>query len=192
MLQPRVACGAPSSYSCSVLHLNLIKADGESFNFHFNLPLDKISPFRGTFCFFKSLFSAEKLNLWGTSSQWCKLEEMPVESRGKLPFVYLATHHKNGQVSHLPACFIIMLMSNIYVFCLIFLQAQWFSIVPNPDFGLAKGVKNFMFLFVCLFVFVCDFRSFIPLLPLFMRFPRNFLRCNISWSVWWSHSFVHL
>lgn len=51
--------GAPSSYSCSVLQLNSIKADGKSFNFPFNLLLDKISPFRGTFSFFKSLFSAE-------------------------------------------------------------------------------------------------------------------------------------
>lgn len=91
-----MACGAPSRHSCSVLHLNLIKADGKIFNFHFNLLLDKISPFRGTFCFSTSLFAAEKLNLWGTSSQWCKLEEMLMESRGKLPFVYLA----GSEMSH--------------------------------------------------------------------------------------------
>lgn len=41
MLQPTVACGAPSSYSCSVLHLNLTKADGKSFKFHFNFFLTK-------------------------------------------------------------------------------------------------------------------------------------------------------
>lgn len=129
MLHFDVVSWACSSGSRSLLQLNFTKAEGKA-----SIPtsisfLTKLVHSRTHSCFFKSLFSAEKWTLWGTSSQRCKLRRNSFGNQRKAAFYVPnkfrnVTHDKNVQVSPSPAWFTAVLRSNICVFCPLFPQGH--------------------------------------------------------------------
>lgn len=90
--------------------------------------------------------------------------------QGKAAFVYLASSEMSHTTkmdrfhSSLPASQQCSGLAFMY-FASFFSQGQWFSIVPNPAFRLAKGVKNcmfsFYFYFSLSFFFLVVFNTFI-------------------------------
>lgn len=127
MLHFDVLIWACTNGSCLFLHLNCSKAGKAAIPTSI-IFLTKPVHSRTYSWVFKSLFSVEKLNLLRTCGQWCQLEETPLKSRGKLPFVHMVSsemseiaHNKNGQVSEFPAWFTAIVLKQIVQNCILFL-----------------------------------------------------------------------